>query len=153
LNENETLTANEIVGQPILAEIGLQTRPLPLYTTNPSGVGSVFTFATLLIYFNLKKMFSKKNNSAETLLGYSGSIVCVRTEKDLVFIACNERDTTRDLTHELSRFPLSDLVSCDFDNYPRSSEVKFDVRPSQRFSLHFVGKQSDVVEFISSTTR
>ena len=152
MNENTTLLTDEIAGQPVFDGIAFQTKPLPLYTTDPNQNGSVFTFAALLACFNLKKLFTKKNNPVETLLGYSGAIFCARTETDLVFIACNEHDTQRDLTDELIRFPLSDLVSCDFDNYSRSSEVRFQFKSGQQFSLHFVGQQSDVVKFISTLT-
>ena len=153
MNQELTPNANQIVGQPVLDGITLQTQPMPLYTTNPTGeTASVSTFALLLCCFQLKKLFSKKSNPAETLLGYSGSVFCARTETDIVFIACNEKETTRDLKDELIRFPLSDLVSCDFDNHPRSSEVRFQLKSDQQFSLHFVGQQSDVVKFISTLT-
>lgn len=152
MHENATLITNESTSRPVLDGIALQTKPLPLYTTDPNQNGSIFTFAILLTCFNLKKLFAKKNNPAEILLGHAGSIFCARTETDLVFIACNEHDTTRDLTDELTRFPLSDLASCDFDNYPRSSEVRFQFKSGQQFSLHFVGQQSDVVKFIATLT-
>lgn len=153
MNEKETLMANNIVGQSALGGIAFQTQPLPLYSTDPSqSGGSPFTFAALLACFNLKKIFSKKHNSAENLLNHSGSVVCTNTETDLVFIASNEHGTTRDLTKELIRFPISELVSCNFDNYPRSSEVKFQFKSSPEFPLYFIGQQSDAVEFISTLT-
>jgi hypothetical protein len=145
-------TASEIAGEPTLAAIWFQTKPLAWYTQNPSGIGAISELLLMVASATYRCIFPKPRNDTETLMEHSGTLLCVRTTSELVFIASGDQNPTRELTHLSRRFSLSDLISCEYNKYPRSTDVNFQFNSSEQFRLHFVGDTNNLAGFISSAT-
>ena len=141
------MRAGEIVGQTALAGVWLKTKPLPWYSLYTS-YGTTLELLLLISGATYSKLFPAKLNETEELLNHAGETLCVQTASELVFIASSNRVRPRELTHELHRFSLSTLISCDYD-YPRTTKVKLEFESSEPVTLHFVGDENDLTGFVS----
>jgi hypothetical protein len=107
--------ADGIVGEPTIASIWLQTKPLPWYTLNSSGIGAISELLLMVASAAYRCVFPKPRNNSEALLDHSGTPLAVQAASELVVIASRDQGSTRESTHELRRFPLSALTSCNYN--------------------------------------
>ncbi|QDT03857.1 hypothetical protein K227x_22420 [Rubripirellula lacrimiformis] len=135
---------NDLAGRPTPAGIWLRTKPLPWYARY-AGPGSVPVFILLAAAATYRCLRPAKRTETETLLNYSGPLHCARNRDHIVFSSPHKK--TGQWTHVLRRFPLSELLSCDYEQ-SHSNAVKFHFESGECLTLEFEGDWNDLAKFI-----